>query len=80
VRIVTDLGLQVVNFDVLGDAGATYSAAQVARAMMGSSRPGSIILGHMNPGSAADVDAGHGIWGLTCGNAESRLDGRVSRR
>jgi hypothetical protein len=32
------------------------------------------------PASAADVGAGHGIWGLTCGNAESRLDGRVSRR
>ena len=30
VRVVNDLGLQVVNFDVLGDAGATYSAAQVA--------------------------------------------------
>lgn len=51
VRIVTDLGLQVVNFDVLADAGATYSAARVARAMTGS-RPGSIMLGHMNaPGS-----------------------------
>jgi hemoglobin-like flavoprotein len=33
-----------------------------------------------DPASAADVGAGHGIWGLTCGNAESRLDGRVSRR
>ena len=34
VRIVADLGLQVVNFDVLGDAGATYSAAQVTQAMV----------------------------------------------
>ncbi|MHA6780176.1 tyrosine-type recombinase/integrase [Pseudonocardia saturnea] len=32
------------------------------------------------PGSAADVGAGHGIWGLTCENAEGRPDGRVSRR
>jgi peptidoglycan/xylan/chitin deacetylase (PgdA/CDA1 family) len=47
VRIVADLGLQVVNYDVLGDAGATYSAAQVTEAMMGST-PGSIILAHMN--------------------------------
>ena len=31
VRVVNDLGLQVVNFDVLGDAGATYSANQGGR-------------------------------------------------
>ena len=47
VRVVADLGLKVVNFDVLGDAGATYSATQVADAML-SSKPGSIILAHMN--------------------------------
>jgi peptidoglycan/xylan/chitin deacetylase (PgdA/CDA1 family) len=47
VRIVNDLGLQVINFNVLGDAGATYSAPQVADAML-SSKPGSIILAHMN--------------------------------
>jgi peptidoglycan/xylan/chitin deacetylase (PgdA/CDA1 family) len=47
VRVVADLGLRVVNFDVLGDAGATYSAAQVADAML-KSKPGSIILAHMN--------------------------------
>ena len=47
VRVVADLGLRVVNFDVLGDAGATYSAAQVADAML-SSKPGSIIIAHMN--------------------------------
>ncbi len=47
VRVVADLGLRVVNFDVLGDAGATYSAAQVADAML-TSKPGSIILAHMN--------------------------------
>jgi peptidoglycan/xylan/chitin deacetylase (PgdA/CDA1 family) len=59
VRAVNDLGLQVVNFDVLGDAGATYSAAQVADAML-SSRPGSIILAHMNRpdrGTAEGIDA-----------------------
>jgi peptidoglycan/xylan/chitin deacetylase (PgdA/CDA1 family) len=47
VRVVSDLGLRVVNFNVLGDAGATYSAAQVDAAML-SSTPGSIILAHMN--------------------------------
>jgi peptidoglycan/xylan/chitin deacetylase (PgdA/CDA1 family) len=47
VRVVGDLGLQVVNFDVLGDAGATYSASEVADAVLNST-PGSIILAHMN--------------------------------
>ena len=59
VRVVNDLGLQVVNFDVLGDAGATYSSAQVADAML-TSTPGSIVLAHMNrPGSgtAEGIDA-----------------------
>ncbi|HJY46317.1 MAG TPA: polysaccharide deacetylase family protein [Propionibacteriaceae bacterium] len=59
VRAVNDLGLQVVNFDVLGDAGASYSAAQVADAML-SSKPGSIILAHMNRpdrGTAEGIDA-----------------------
>jgi peptidoglycan/xylan/chitin deacetylase (PgdA/CDA1 family) len=58
VRVVNDLGLQVVNFDVLGDAGATYSADQVANAML-SSKPGSIILAHMNRpdgGTAEGID------------------------
>ena len=47
VGVVNDLGLQVVNFDVLGDAGATYSGPQVTDAMA-SSKPGSVILAHMN--------------------------------
>jgi peptidoglycan/xylan/chitin deacetylase (PgdA/CDA1 family) len=59
VRVVNDLGLQVVNFDVLGDAGATYSATQVGDAML-SSKPGSIILAHMNrpdSGTAEGIQA-----------------------
>jgi peptidoglycan/xylan/chitin deacetylase (PgdA/CDA1 family) len=59
VRVVNDLGLQVVNFDVLGDAGATYSANQVAGAMLRSER-GSIVLAHMNRpdgGTAEGIDA-----------------------
>ena len=59
VRVVNDLGLQVVNFDVLGDAGATYTADQVAHSML-SSEPGSIILAHMNRpdgGTAEGIDS-----------------------
>lgn len=59
VRIVNDLGLDVVGFDVLGDAGATYSAAQVAAAL-DAAGAGSIALLHMNQptsGTAAGVKA-----------------------
>jgi peptidoglycan/xylan/chitin deacetylase (PgdA/CDA1 family) len=59
VRVVKDLGLQVINFDVLGDAGATYSANQVVDALL-SSKPGSIILAHMNrpdSGTAEGIQA-----------------------
>jgi len=59
VRVVNELGLRVVNFDVLGDAGATYSADQVADAVL-RSKPGSIILAHMNRpdgGTAEGIDA-----------------------
>ena len=55
VRIVADLGLRVVNFDVLGDAGATYSAAQVSQAMLRCA-PGSIILAHMNRPDSGTAD------------------------
>ena len=51
VAIVHQLGLEVVNFDVLGDAGATFSAAEVERALLGA-QTGSIALLHLNhPGS-----------------------------
>ncbi|NEE01854.1 polysaccharide deacetylase family protein [Phytoactinopolyspora halotolerans] len=51
VRIANDLGLEVVNYDVLGDAGATFTSTQVAEAL-GTARAGSIALLHMNhPGS-----------------------------
>jgi peptidoglycan/xylan/chitin deacetylase (PgdA/CDA1 family) len=50
-RIVDELGLVVAGFDVLGDAGATWSATQVRDALL-AARPGSIALLHMNhPGS-----------------------------
>ena len=47
VQIAHRLGHDVVGFTVLGDAGATYSANQVAKALL-TSRPGDIILAHMN--------------------------------
>lgn len=51
VAIVEEAGLEVLGFDVAGDAGATYSAEEVKKALL-DSRPGSIPLLHMNqPGS-----------------------------
>ncbi|MBN1091660.1 polysaccharide deacetylase family protein [Blastococcus sp. TML/M2B] len=59
VRIAGELGQTVVNFDVNGDAGATFSAAQVT-ASLRSAGPGSIVIGHLNQptgGTAAGVAA-----------------------
>ncbi len=59
VRIAGELGETVVNFDVNGDAGATFSARQVAAALQSVS-PGSIVIGHLNQptgGTAAGVAA-----------------------
>ncbi|SMO48529.1 polysaccharide deacetylase family protein [Melghirimyces algeriensis] len=47
VRMAEEAGLQVVNFDIRGDAGATYSKDQVKQALL-QAKPGSIILLHMN--------------------------------
>ncbi|MDT8860933.1 polysaccharide deacetylase family protein [Alkalihalobacillus sp. MEB130] len=47
VEIVQELGLEVVNFDVLGDAGATFSATEVHQAIS-KATSGSIVLLHMN--------------------------------
>lgn len=47
VEIATELGYQVVNFDVLGDAGATFSIEQVKHALL-TAQNGSIVLLHMN--------------------------------
>lgn len=47
VMIAHELGKEVVNFNVLGDAGATFNKAQIASALLGA-KPGSIILYHMN--------------------------------
>lgn len=46
-KVAVQLGYEVVGFKVLGDKGATYSAAEVERAML-ASQPGDIVLLHMN--------------------------------
>jgi len=51
VRIANDLGYRVVGYSVLGDAGATFSSEQVFRSIS-LSRPGDIILCHMNQPSS----------------------------
>lgn len=47
VELANALGYEVVNFDILGDAGATYSSEQVKNALL-TAQPGSIALLHMN--------------------------------
>ena len=50
-QIAKELGENVVGFSVLGDAGGTYSADKVEKALL-LSPPGSIVILHMNrPGS-----------------------------
>jgi peptidoglycan/xylan/chitin deacetylase (PgdA/CDA1 family) len=47
VEVANALGYEVVNFNVRGDAGATYSKDQVKEALL-NAPPSSIILMHMN--------------------------------
>ncbi|SFS53598.1 polysaccharide deacetylase family protein [Marininema halotolerans] len=47
VAAAKELGIEVVNFNILGDAGATYNRLQVKEALF-HARPGSIVIGHMN--------------------------------
>ncbi|MBO0855186.1 MAG: polysaccharide deacetylase family protein [Nocardia sp.] len=47
VAITRDLGVRPVGFTVNGDAGATFTPAQVCTAMVGA-RPGAITLAHMH--------------------------------
>lgn len=59
VAVSQALGQQVAGYSVLGDAGATFSAAQVTSALL-RSRPGDVILCHMNhpaSGTAAGIKA-----------------------
>jgi peptidoglycan/xylan/chitin deacetylase (PgdA/CDA1 family) len=59
VRIAGDVGETVVNFDVNGDAGATFGPQQVTAALRSASA-GSIVIAHTNQptgGTAAGVAA-----------------------
>lgn len=59
VELAEALGYTVVNFDILGDAGATYSSTEVTNALL-AAEEGSIALLHMNQpssGTAAGVKA-----------------------
>ncbi|WP_238378825.1 polysaccharide deacetylase family protein [Halalkalibacillus sediminis] len=55
VEIVNDIGLEVVNFDILGDAGGTYSSDEVERSLLGATA-GSIALLHMNQPESGTAD------------------------
>lgn len=47
VKVANEIGEQIVNFNVLGDAGATFKKEQVRDALL-RAEPGSIVLLHMN--------------------------------
>ena len=46
-KISREMGVKIAGYNVLGDAGATYTAEQVKKACLNAT-PGSIILLHMN--------------------------------
>jgi len=59
VAVANRLGNEVIGFDVLGDAGATYTPEQVKEALL-KAAPGAIVIMHMNhpeSGTAAGVMA-----------------------
>lgn len=47
VQIAKDLGVKVVNFDVIGDGGATFTKDEVVQEML-KAQSGSIVILHMN--------------------------------
>lgn len=55
VQIAQQLGHEVIGFSLLGDAGATFSAAQVTAAFL-KARPGDIIIAHMNHPESGTAD------------------------
>jgi peptidoglycan/xylan/chitin deacetylase (PgdA/CDA1 family) len=59
VQVVEALGETVIGFDVNGDAGATFAAADVEASLL-SAGPGSIVIAHLNQpasGTAAGIGA-----------------------
>jgi peptidoglycan/xylan/chitin deacetylase (PgdA/CDA1 family) len=55
VRIVHDVGERVAGFDIIGDGGARFSAAQVRQALL-SAKPGSIVILHFNQPSGSTFE------------------------
>ncbi|MEI3606628.1 polysaccharide deacetylase family protein [Pseudogracilibacillus sp. SE30717A] len=55
VELANALGYEVVNFNILGDAGATFSSEKVREALL-SSGAGSIALLHMNQPTSGTAD------------------------
>jgi len=56
VQMVNDMGLEVVGYSLLGDAGATFTAKQVYNQMMKLAHPGAITLYHMNKPAAGTFE------------------------
>ena len=52
VQVARDLGYTITGFDILGDAGATYSKAQIIKVAR-AARPGTIIIYHLNQPSSS---------------------------
>lgn len=69
-QLVRELGEIPVNFDVNGDAGATFSASQV-KAAVSTARPGSIIIAHLNQPNGDTAE------GLAAALAQLRSNGQV---
>lgn len=69
-QLVREFGEIPVNFDVNGDGGATFSTGQV-KAAVGTARPGSIIIAHMNQPNGATAE------GLAAALAQLRSQGHV---
>lgn len=61
VQIANDLGVKVVNYNALGDAGGTFNREQIVQSLM-AAQPGSIYLFHMNkPHSAIASGVREGV-------------------
>jgi len=56
VKIAEDLGQKVAGYNLLGDAGATFSKAQIER-QLATAKSGSIALFHMNKPSGSTAEA-----------------------
>ncbi|WP_240687967.1 polysaccharide deacetylase family protein [Pseudalkalibacillus hwajinpoensis] len=55
VEIANELGIQIVNYTILGDAGATFTSDEVKQALI-KAKPGDIALLHMNQPDSGTAD------------------------